>query len=142
MNLALVLIILLGIVSIIDYKFKQIPSFFLTGILFITTFISFYDTQFGMIRILHLSLAFIFAWMLYEADFIGGVADIKVISIIGLMILDSLMFLVFVLLVMLYGMAYKLTFRYLLKKEYKEEIPFIPCLFIVYLTLYLIGGLI
>jgi len=139
-DLPIIIIILLTIVALIDLIFKKIPSVFLTAILFLTAMIHFYNFEVGLIHLAMGTLAFIYAWMLYEVDFIGGLADVKVITIIGLMINSIQMFFTLMLLVVLFGMAYKLTFRYILKKQEKELIPFIPCLYAVYIALFLIGG--
>jgi len=141
-DLAFILIIILGIVAIIDWKFKQIPSMFLTGILFVTFIIqAFSPTLLNTFYLTSGIAYFIFAWMLYEADFIGGIADIKFLVIIGLMISNFPMILIGILLIMLFGIAYKLVFRFILKRKETEEIPFIPALYSVFVTLYLIGGL-
>ena len=140
MTIAWILLIILGIVAVIDLKFRSIPSTFLTGIILMTAVVHFYPFEEGLISLAFGTLAFIYSRMLYEADFIGGVADIKVITIIGLMISNLQMFLALMLMVVLFGMAYKLTFRFVLKKEHKEEIPFIPCLYAVYVAMFFIGG--
>ena len=138
-NLSLVLIIVLAIISIVDLKFKKIPSILLTGILFVVAMIQLF-TPSGLAHF-HLAggIAFlIIAWLLYEADFIGGLADVKVLVIIGMMINSYPMLLVGVLLTMLFGFAYKLVFRYAFKKKKEEEVPFIPCLFYVYCVLLIV----
>ena len=140
-TLSLVLGVIIGILAIIDWKFKEIPSVFLTGIIFLTAMVHFYNFEVGLISLAFGSLAFIYAWTLYEAQFIGGIADVKIITIIGLMIVNVQMFFVLMMMVILFGMAYKLTFRYILKREKTEEIPFIPCLYAVYIAMLLVGGL-
>jgi hypothetical protein len=140
MDLAIVVLILLGIITVIDWKFKAIPSAFLTGLIFMTAMIHFYQFELGLISLAFGSLAFIYGWLLYEADFIGGLADVKVLTVIGLMIHSVPMFFVFVLATLLFGMTYKLTFRYLLKKNKYEEVPFIPPLYACYIALWIIGG--
>lgn len=139
-TLAIVLLIILGVVSLIDAKFKAVPSYFLTGILFASLMVHFYIFEVGLISLSFGALAFIFSWMLYEADFIGGIVDVKVITIIGFMIINVQMFFAFMLITVLFGMAYKLTFRFILKRDKSEEIPFIPCLYAVYVALFLVGG--
>ena len=139
-SISIILLILLAIVSIIDLKFKSIPSTFLTGIVFLTAIVHFYNFEVGLISLAFGTLAFLYAWTLYEANFIGGIADVKVLVIIGLMIQSVLYFFAFMLLVVLLGMGYKLFFRYVLRKEDKEEVPFLLGLYAVYLTLFFIGG--
>ena len=139
-DLAMVLLFVLGVIAIIDWKFKKVPSIFLTGILLATATIHLYNFDIGMISIVFGILSFVYAWMLFEADFIGGVADIKVITIIGLMLVNVQMFFAMMLIIVLFGMAYKMAFKYILKYEEGKEIPFILCLYAVYVALYFIGG--
>ena len=141
-NLALILLIILGVLAIIDWKFKAIPSTFLTGIMFATAMIHFHNFEVGLISLSFGILALMYAWTLYEANFIGGIADVKVLIIIGLMISSVQMFFIFMLLVLLFGIAYKLIFRYVLKKDDLEEVPFIPCIYSIYIALFLIRGLV
>lgn len=140
LDLVLVLLILLGVVAIIDALFKTVPSVFLTSILLATLLVHFYNFEVGLISLAFGVMAFIFAHLLFEFDFIKGLADIKFLVIIGLMIQTVQMFFAFMLITALFGMAYKLAFVYILKYKQKDEIPFLPCLFVVYVTLFLIGG--
>lgn len=135
--------VLLGVLlifSIIDWKFKKVPSAFLTGFIFVTAIVHFYNFETGMISLSFGILAFIFAWALYELGYLGGIADVKMIVIIGLMITSMQMFFVFLLMIVLFGMAYRLVFKYFLKEEKPENIPFLPSLYAVYVALYFIGG--
>lgn len=135
-----ILLFLLLVIAIIDWKFKSVPSIFLTGLLFVVAMVNFVDFNWGVFHLSMGAMAFIFAWLLYEGQFISGIADVKVLSIIGLMINSIPMFFVFVLVTLLMGMSYKLIFRFILKKDQFEEIPFIPALVCVYIVLFLIGG--
>lgn len=136
--LAFILLGILVIMAIIDWKYKQIPSVFLTGTLFVTMMIQLFSPL--QTTIFHLTAGltmFVFAWMLYEADFIGGIADVKIITIIGLMLENYWMIFITVILILLYGVFYKIIFRYVLKKDIKEEVPFVPCLVSVYVAVLL-----
>ena len=139
-TIQIVLLILLGLVALIDLRFMKVPSFFLTAIIFITAIVHFADFEVGMISLSFGVLAFIFAWALYELNYIGGIADVKVMVIIGLMITSIQMFFVFMLLVVLFGMVYQLVFYFVLKKKEGEEIPFLLPLYAVYIVLLIIGG--
>lgn len=141
-DLSLVILILLAIVSAIDLYTKKIPSVFLTGMIFIVAVVNMYEVTFGMIHLSFGILAFIFAWLIYEAGFIGGIADIKIIALIGMMVRTIPTFFIMLGLIMFFGMIYKLFWRFILKKEEKEEIPFLPCLLLVYVLLYVGGGII
>jgi len=85
-------------------------------------------------------MAFVFAWLLYEGEFIGGLADVKFIVIIGLLVKSVPTFFAMVLVILFVGMAYKIIVFKFLKKNKDEEIPFIPALFCVYVILFLIKG--
>lgn len=139
-DIAIVLLILLGVVAIIDAKFKTVPSVFLTSILLATALVHFYNFEIGLISLAFGVIAFIFANLLFELDFIRGMADIKFLVVIGLMIQSVQMFFAFMLITALFGMAYKSVYVYALKYKEKDEVPFLPCLYAVYVTLYLIGG--
>jgi len=77
-----------------------------------------------------------------ELNFIGGVADIKVIVIIGMMIAQLSTFFIFMITIMIFGIAYKIVWRYVLKKPEGSEVPFIISLWAVYCVLWITGGLI
>ena len=141
-SITLIIFILLGVTALIDLKTRKIPSIFLTGIIFLVAMVNMAEITFGLIHLAFGVLAFVFAYMLYEAQFIGGVADIKTLTIIGLLIRNIPSFFLFIILIMVIGFLYKLFFRYVLKKGFKEEIPFILALFFVYVLLWISGGLI
>ena len=139
-SLAIVLVFILIAVALIDLRFKEIPSIFLTGILFAVMMLQLFQYPASIFPIASGLTMFVFAWLLYEGDFIGGIADVKVITIIGLMLSSYTYIFIAILLILLYGFVYKLLYRYLLKKDKHDEVPFIPCLTSVYIILYLIGG--
>lgn len=122
----MVLAIFLLIFSIIDLKFKQIPSVFLTGVLFIILALNPGNIYFGLLSV-------IFALFLYEFDFIGGIADIKVMAMIGLVISSITSLAIFLLIMMIYGIAWKILIKW--RMRYAKEIAFIPVLFFAYITL-------
>lgn len=141
-DLAIVVLILLVIASLIDLFVKKVPSVFLTGMIFLVAVVNMYEITFGMIHLSFGILAFIFAWLLYEARFIGGIADVKVIAIIGMMVATIPQFFVMLGFIMVIGILYKLFWRFALKKKDDDEVPFLPALFIVYLLLYVGGAII
>ena len=137
-DISTILLFVLGVMAIIDIIIKKIPSIFLTGLIFLVGMI-------GLIgnNVFHLALgvmAFVYAWLLYEGDFIGGLADVKFLTIIGLMVRSLNSFFAFVLITLFVGLAYKIILVYILKQNQKEEVAFIPALYYVYVILYLIGG--
>lgn len=99
--------------------------------LFVVCFLNIESIGFGI-------LAFIFAYLIYEGEFISGVADIKVITIVGLMVSSWLWLIVFIVLVLAIGMGYKI---YLKVSKKEEDFAFIPIIFIVYLILFFVGGI-
>lgn len=134
--LILVVLIFLIIVSIIDIKFRAVPSVILTGMLFIVAFVSMFRNPIS----LNLGiLGLIMAYLLYEIDFIGGVADIKIITTISFMLISFQSFLLFLILLCLFGFAWKGFIKLRLKKE--KEFAFIPVLTFAYITLMMLGGL-
>lgn len=140
--LALIVLIFLLIVSAIDFKVKAIPSFFLTSFLLLVSLVNFVEITSGLYHLAFGIIAFIFAWTLYEIDFIGGMADIKIISLIGMMTFHLGYFFLFMIFTVFFGLIYKAVFRYGLKRKHKEEIPFLPCLTVVYIALLLVGGIV
>jgi len=142
MALEVVILVLLGIVAVIDLFIKKVPSIFLTGIIFVVAMVSFHDLQYGMLHLSFGILAFIFAYLLYEGKFIGGVADIKVLVIIGMMVFNIPSFFMFILFTLLFGIIWKVSYKYFLKKPSHYEAPFIPALLLVYICLFINGGII
>lgn len=118
--------------SIIDIKFKQIPSGMLTGLLIVTLFNRTDYLVFGV-------LALLYALFLYEFGFISGVADIKLIALFGLLVDGLLSIMVLMLIVACVGLLYKVFFKTILKK--KHEIAFIPSLSISFLIMWVLGVL-
>jgi len=126
--LTIIVFIYLFIISIIDLKHQEIPSVILTGMLFVISVVNINNMIYGV-------LSFIIAYLLYEADFIGGVADIKIMVIIGLMLSTLSNFLIYVFILLLFGTIWKITLKYILKN--RQDFAFIPCLFFVYLFMVL-----
>jgi len=120
------------IASIIDWKIKVLPSIFLTGMLFAVAFLNPANIFGGV-------MMFIVAYLLYEADFFSGVADIKVMTMIGFMLSTTNYLLGLILLTVVFGFVWKVLIKWRLKKE--DDVAFIPVFFFIYLTLWLLGGL-
>lgn len=131
---ALVIIVgaFLLIVSAIDLKVKAIPSIFLTGMIFVVLAINQQYLIFGI-------LSFVMAYLMYEGEFFGGVADIKIMTLIGLMIPSLYYLFAFIVLLGVYGLAWKGLFKIRLKGL--DEVAFIPVFFFCYLTLVILGGI-
>ena len=129
MESTLLVLIFLFVISIIDFKWKAIPSVIMTGFLFIIAAVN--TTNF-----FYFGLLTIFGILLYEFKFIGGVADIKALSIVGFTIASHLETFIFILLVTFFGLLYKILAKYILRE--REETAFLIVFFFSYLCLKLI----
>lgn len=135
-SLIWVVLIFLAIVGVIDWKFRKVPSIFLTGMLFVVAFISISlnpnSLNFGI-------LGLIMAYFLYEADFFGGIADVKVMTMISFMLVNSWYLLAFIVLVGIFGITWKGIIKIRMNKE--TEFAFLPVFFFIFIALLLLGGL-
>lgn len=135
-NLIWVVAVFLLIISIIDFKFRAVPSIFLTGMLFVVAFISISLNPMS----LNLGiLGFIMAYLLYEAGFFSGIADVKVMVIISLMLLNTYWLLGFFVLVGIFGITWKGIVKIRFNKE--AEFAFIPTFLFTYIAMILLGGI-
>ena len=130
-SLAVVLLILLGIIAVIDWKFHAVPSVLLTGLLLATLMLNTNNLVFG-------ACAGLLMLLVYELDKgRTGIADFKVMMIIGLMISTVSGFFFFATTLAVFQLVYVYLLRVITK--YDGEIPFIPCLWAVYILLYTVG---
>lgn len=129
--------VLLGvfiIASYLDLKYRAIPSVLLTGFLFITMIMRIENLQFGI-------LAGVFAWFvkdlmsIKELEF--GMADIKIVIMIGLLTSTIANFLIFLGIFAIFQFAYTLIWQWKAGKD--KERPFVPCLLLVFIALLIIG---
>ena len=120
------------IFSIIDWKVKQIPSIFLTAMLFAIAVLNPVNLWFG-------AMGFIIAYLLFEADFFNGVADIKIMTILAFMISTTNWFFALILLTVIFGFIWKVFVKWRLPKE--KDCAFIPIFLFIYITLILLGGI-
>lgn len=118
------------ITSLLDWKFKAVPSVLMTGMLFVVAYINIANLNFAV-------LSLILAIILQELDEHRGIADTKATVIIGFMISTISMFLVYVILIVLFQLIYTVGFRIAFPKV--KEFPFLPVYLIVY-TILLLGG--
>lgn len=126
-QLTLILLFFLLVFALLDIYTRKIPSVFLTGILMILVAVNISNIGFGI-------LTFLFALLLYEGNFFGGVADIKVISMIGMVIPNLAIFIIFALTLLVLGFGFKLIY-YWKSKNPNEEFAFLPVIFLVYCIL-------
>lgn len=117
------------LLTVMDLKKKEFPAVLTSGLLFIVALVQFDNLEFGI-------MAFILGWFLMEFDFFGGIADLKVIAVMGFFITEMGMFFLFTILILIYGVVYKILMVKVVKQ--KEETAFIPVLLAVYITLMII----
>jgi len=122
------------VMTLIDIKHKKIPSIFPTSVILI---LAIYSVTQGYHLIIGL-LSFVFAYLLYDFDYIKGVADIKTIVIIGLTLINLKQFFGFMILTVIFGFFYQLALLKFFKYKEKDEIPFLPVFLIVYIILMLL----
>jgi len=119
------------VVSLIDWKLKVLPSIMLTAMLFVVAVLNPANLWFGI-------MCFIMAWLLYEADYFSGIADIKVMTIIGFMLSTTNYLFGFILLVVFFGLVWKVLVKWKFKKD--KEVAFLPVFFFCYLAIMMLGG--
>src|SRR6056297_2542914 len=130
--------VVLGILvflSFLDLKYKAVPSVILTTLIFIVAIMRVENLQFGI-------LAGIFGWaikdFIYEWQGLEfGMADIKILVVIGLLIPTMFNFLLFLGIFSIFQLAYTMVWQWRFGKD--SERAFIPCLLAVYVALMLIG---
>lgn len=125
--------IFLLIVAVIDWYAKAIPSMLLTSGLFVVLALNQDNIYYGL-------LAFVLSYLLYEADFFGGVADIKVFTLLGLLIPSLYAFGIYILMFAVLGISYKVIYKWRHPKE--DECPFLPVFFFVFMGLVIAGVII
>lgn len=127
-----VLISLIG-ASYLDLKYRAIPSVFLTGLLFAVAIVRIDFIGLGV-------LAGIFAWVMKDILSIKqlefGMADIKIMMIIGLMMHTRAEFFLFMGVFAVFQFVY--TSVWVWKFGGDKERPFVPCLLAIYITMMLI----
>jgi hypothetical protein len=111
---------------------RAIPSIFLTAIIFAIAILNQTNFWFG-------AMSFIIAYLLYEADFFSGIADIKIMVMIGFLISSINYLLFFIGLTVVFGVIWKAIIKWRMKNE--KETAFIPTFLFVYIALALLGGL-
>lgn len=119
-------------VGIIDWRTKTLPSIMLTGGLFVIVALNPANIYYGL-------LTFLLSYLLYEADFFGGVADIKIMTFLGFLIPDFFTFGIFVVFFAIFGMTWKIVYKWRNPKD--TETAFLPVFLFVFLALWF-GGVI
>lgn len=132
-----IVLFILILASYLDIKYKAVPSVLLTAILFIVAIMRIENLNYGI-------LAGLYAWVIKDIIFEWngldfGMADIKIMIMMGLLIPTFNFFLLFVGVFSIYQFVYTLVWEWKIKGE--VERPFIPCLLAVYVTLLITGGI-
>jgi len=129
-----ILIFCLGVATVLDLKFKAVPSVFLTGILFVVLVLRVDNLVFGV-------LACLLMLIVYDNDKQRtGVADFKVVAIIGLLVPTVQAFFSFAIVFVLLQVLYVGIIRQF--ANFDGEIPFLPCLYATFIGLVVSGVLI
>jgi len=127
LGLFIVTALFLFILTIVDFKYKKIPSIVTTSYL-LGLAILFPE------QIIYSIIMALFGLFLYEAGDggIGGIADIKALALLGFFVPSTKYILLMIGFVMIIGLIYKIFSKYVLK--YKYETPYM----IVFLLTFLI----
>jgi hypothetical protein len=126
----------LVLASFLDLKYKAVPSVLLTGMIFAVLLLRPDNLLFGVI-------AGVFAWIIRDlisdvAEMEFGMADIKIMIIIGLLLANFTSLMIMIGAFSIFQFAYTVIWRWKVAKD--GEMPFIPCLLAVYISLILVGG--
>ena len=121
-------LLFLIILSYLDLKKKEFPAVLTSGALFVVALAKFQNIEFGL-------MAFILAWFLMEFDFFQGVADLKIITIMGFFTSSLGLFMIFSMLVVIFGTTYKILMVKVVKMKETDEIAFVPVLLIIFIAL-------
>lgn len=121
--------LILLVLTILDLKYKSMPSIFPTALIFVLAFVKFENLQFALLSGILALLMYEFA---YENDVGFGMADIKVMIALGFLIPSINSFFTFTIVFMIGQLFYTFMFRKYWKQ--KGEIPFIPLLFMIFVA--------
>jgi hypothetical protein len=132
--LIIILFFLLGIATVLDLKFKAVPSVFLTGLVFLTLSLRIENLAFGV-------LACVLMLIVHDIDKSRtGIADFKVMAIIGFLIPTFQAFVSMTIVFIILQVVYVGSVRQFGK--WSGEIPFLPCLYATFVGLALSGVLV
>lgn len=132
MILEILVLLAIAVFAFLDIKHHAVPSFMTTTIILALLLILPQHLIWGI-------SAFVFGWLLSEFDFLGGkffggLADVKVMTIIGLMLSNLTEFAVMMILTAGLAVLYSIGMHYEYKGKIPKEVPFIPVLLLVYVA--------
>lgn len=129
-NIFVLVVLLLS--SYLDVKYREIPAVLLTATLIVVFAVFHKNLVFGI-------LAGLVAWIIYDLlatnSYEFGMADIKIMCIIGLMIATFEQFFFFLIIFAIVQFIYVFIFAKI--KKDTRQIPFVPCLTIIYIIMIL-----
>lgn len=137
MILETIVFLAIAVFAYVDWKSHAVPSFATTTVILALLLIQPENLIWGV-------SAFTFGWLLYEFDFLGGrffggIADVKVVTIIGLMISSLPEFASMMVATTGLSVVLSIILYYRNNKKIPDEIPFIPVLLLVYVIVLLVG---
>lgn len=140
MILEFIVFIAIAFFAFLDWRSHELPSFATTTVILALLLIQPQNLIWGI-------SAFAFGWLLYEFDFLGGrffggIADVKVVTIIGLMITSLAQFATLMIATTGLSVVLSIILYYRNDKKIPDEIPFIPVLLLVYLITIAVGSFI
>lgn len=130
MILELIVLFCILIYALFDLKEKAVPAFMTTALILALLIINSQNLIWGI-------AGFVFGWLLYEFDFsggqyVGGLADVKVLAIIGMMISNLATFASMMVMLSGFGVIAAVVRHFYYKGKEPKEFPFIPVLLLVY----------
>lgn len=138
MILEAIVFLAIAVFAYLDWRSHAVPSFATTTVILALLLIQPQNLIWGV-------SAFVFGWLLYEFDFLGGrffggLADVKVVTIIGLMISNLQQFASLMVATTGFSVILSIILYYRHNKKIPDEIPFIPALLLVYITVLIVRG--
>jgi len=143
----LITAVCLILMTIRDLKYHKMPSAFTSAIIL---FLVCANLMINPSLIWYGIASFVFAWFLYDADVFQGIADIKGIVIVGLLLRSPLQFFAFMVILLFVWLAYQFLIIKIIKKgdepknlkdllSINNPAPFIPALTLTYIILFVIS---
>jgi len=134
-TVALIVLIILIFVSILDLKYKAVPSVVLTGTILMLLILRPENIIFG-------AIGFVFAIFIRDlTDNVAGsefgVADVKVLTIMGLLLSNFNGLMLMIAVYVIFQFVYVAVWRW--RSPHEDLIPFLPCLLSVYIVLLITG---
>ena len=135
---ALLLVVLgvLILVTLLDLKYKAVPSVLLTALIFAVLLLRPQSLIFGVVALV---FGLMIKDLIHESNGLDfGKADIKILIVLGLLIVNIENFLIMIMLFLVLQFGYVVAWRIFVSKE--KEMPFIPVLLATYIAMIILGG--